>query len=201
VDALDRVRLLDLAPGEQPNDPPRPLFVPLNPAAARMTEAFGQDMRRRQQEAGGLMRSAFGKARGLALRLSLVLTMLRWCGSEGMAAPPTEIGEEAFGAACDLVADYFMPMAERVYGDAAARQEDRNAATLARWIVKTRAVEVHVRKLQREVRLPGLNTAEAIHGAAAVLVEAGWLIPPKIGFGTARRVAYVVNRVVLEATA
>ena len=101
------------------------------------------------------MRSAYGKARGLALRLSLVLTMLRWCAEDGWAPPPTEITADALAAACDLVADYFMPMAERVYGDAAARPVQRNAATLARWIKRTKATEVHVRNLLRQVRLRG----------------------------------------------
>jgi len=56
-----------------------------------------------------------------------------------------------------LMADYFLPMAERVYGDAAANEPERNAATLARWIVAERPAEVHVRHLQREVRLPGIR--------------------------------------------
>ncbi len=199
IDALDKLRLLELAPGEQPHDPPRPVLVPLSPAAVSMMEAFGQDMQRRQQEAGGLLQSAYGKARGLALRLSLVLAMLRWCGSSGMTAPPAEIGEEAFGAACDLVAGYFLSMAERVYGDAAASPADRNAATLARWIIRERAPEVHVRRLQREVRLPGLNSAAVIHAAAAVLVEAGWLLPPAPGgFQQRARAAYLVNARVFE---
>jgi hypothetical protein len=64
---------------------------------------------------------------------------------------------KAFLAAAMLVAEYFMPMAERVYGDVAATPTERNAATPARWIVKTKAREVHVRFLQREARLPGLR--------------------------------------------
>ena len=52
-----------------------------------------------------------------------------------------------------------MPMAERVYGDAAASPRATNAATLARWIVRAHADEVHVRHLQRNVRLPGLGEA------------------------------------------
>jgi hypothetical protein len=200
IAAMDRLRLLDLAQGENPGEPPRPIMVPLEAEAVRMMEAFGQEMLDRQQQAGGLMRSAFGKARGLALRLSLVLTMLRWCGAEGMEAAPALIGRETFVAACDFVADYFMPSAERVYGDAAATTTERNAATLARWIVRDRATEVHVRHLQREVRLPGLTTADAIRQAAGALVEAGWLIPPAPGAFQARgRVAYAVNPVVLEA--
>ena len=97
-------------------------------------------MQERQEAAGGLMRSAFGKARGLALRLSLVLEYLWWCGGEdGMAPPPTVDVRGAFLAAARLVADYLMPTAERVYGDAAAPKADRDAATLARWISRGNA--------------------------------------------------------------
>jgi hypothetical protein len=112
--------------------------------------------------------------------------------------PPTSISEAAFLAAAHLVGDYLIPMAERVYGDAATRPEDRNASTLARWIVRTKAPEVHVRQMQRVVRLPGLGDAAAIHAAAKVLVEAGWLIPPEAGeFQRRPRAAYAVNPVVL----
>src|SRR5205085_10369240 len=132
--------------------------------------AFAREMQDRQEGAGGLIRSALGKARGTALRLALVLEQLWWCGRDGVASPPTEISERAFLAACNLVADYLMPMAERVYGDAACRPEDRNAATLARWIIRQEAKEVHVRAMQREVRLPGLATAEIIYAACRVLM-------------------------------
>ena len=199
VEALDRLRLLDLAASDPSGGPPCPIMVPLSPGAVQMMEAFGQDMQRRQHDAGGLMRSAYGKARGLALRLSLVLEMLRWCANDGMTPPPVQIGEDAFAGACNLVADYFMPMAEGVFGDAAATFGERNAATLARWIVCERAQEVHVRHLQREVRLPGLNTADLIHGAAAVLIEAEWLRVAERGGTLGRpRAAYAVNPAVLE---
>jgi hypothetical protein len=199
VDALDRLRLLELVPGAEPSMPDQPLVVPLAKAAVVLLRDFGREMQERQQEAGGLMRSALGKARGIALRLSLVLEFLWWCALDGIGAPPREISEKAFVAAAHFVVDYLMPMAERVYGDATVRREDRNAATLARWIVKTKAAEVHVRKMQRKIRLPGLADAETIRGAATVLVEAGWLMSPKIGFGTASKVTYAVNPRVLEA--
>ena len=131
-------------------------------------EEFGQSIQDRQDTAGGLMRSALGKARGLALRLSLVLELLWWCGQEGMAPAPAQISARAFIAAAHLLDDYFLPMADRVYGDAAASPRDRDAATLARWIIRQREQEerpseVSVRHLQRDVRLPGLTTAEIIH--------------------------------------
>jgi hypothetical protein len=108
---------------------------------------------------------------------------------------------KAFLAAARLVAEYFMPMAERVYGDAAASQRDRDAATLAKWIVKAKTKEVHVRHLQRVVRLHGLGTAEAIHAAAQALIEADWLRKPSSSNGRRPRMAYAVNPKVFEAVA
>ena len=79
-----------------------------------------------------------------------------------MSLPPDSISKEAFAAAATLVGEYFMPMAERVFGDAGATDVERDAATLTRWILKERPDEVHVRTLIREVRLPGLRSAEQI---------------------------------------
>jgi hypothetical protein len=191
IDALDKLRELDLAPGA----PPRPVFTPLTPGAQRSMGEFGKEMEARLQESGGLLRSAFGKARGTALRLSLVLEWLWWCAKTGMTMPPDSISEAAFAAAAALVSEYYMPMAERVYGDAGASDIERNAATLARWVFKERPNEVHIRTLIREVQLPGLRSAEQIKKAADLLVEADWLrAPAKTVFGQPRsRVAYPVN--------
>jgi hypothetical protein len=196
--ALDKLRALELMP-ESGDKPGMPVYVPLEDTALTMMEAFGRDMQEKQQSAGGLMCSAYGKARGLALRLSLVLGFLDWAAAAtGYEAPPSKIGEAVLSRACDLVADYFLPMAERVYGDAAASAAERNATTLARWIMKERPIEVHVRRLQREVRLPGLGDAKAIHAAAGALVDAEWLQPPEAGEFQARaRAAYPVNPAVL----
>jgi hypothetical protein len=77
-----------------------------------------------------------------------------------------------------------MPMAQRTYGDAACTPIDRNTATLAHWIAKDRPDVVHVREMQRHVRLPGLNTADTIHAACNALIEAGWLGQPVRGTGS-----------------
>jgi Protein of unknown function (DUF3987) len=199
IRALDRLRELDLQAG----DPPRPIMVPLTDAARAMIETFGAEMQERQAVAGGLLRSSLGKSRGQALRLALVVEMLWWCATDGIAPPPTVISARAFAAAAVLIGDYFGAMAERVYGDAAATTQDRDAATLARWIIQTRPTEVHVRHLQREVRLPGLRTAEQIRVAAAVLGDADWLRPvaSTTEFGPRARIAYPVNPRVWEAVA
>ena len=140
-----------------------------------------------------MLRSAFGKARGAALRLSLVLEWLWCCAKADMSLPPDSISKEAFAAAATLVGEYFMPMAERVFGDAGATDVERDAATLARWIVKEHPNDVHVRRLLREVRLPGLRSAEQIKAAAKILVDADWLRAPVIGFGAQSKVVYAIN--------
>lgn len=197
IRALDRLRVLELHPG----DPPSPIMVPLTDEARALIGAFGGEMQQRQTHAGGLLCSAVGKARGQALRLALVLEMLWWCSEDKMAPPPAAISACALAAAAMLISDYFLPMAERVYGDAAATDRERGAATLARWIFAERPAELHVRHLQRAVRLPGLRTADQIRSAADTLVEADLLRTPAQGneFGQRGRVAYAVNPRLWEA--
>jgi hypothetical protein len=191
ITAFDRLRELDLAPG----NPPTPIHMSLTTEAIKLLREFGKEMQQRRENSGGLLRSAFGKARGTALRLSLVLEWLWWCGRDDSPLPPGEISVRAFAAAATLVADYFMPMAERVFGDAGATEVERAASTLARWIIKEKPSEVHVRLMQRDVRLPGLRTAGQIKAAADFLVEGDWLRPPaKTIVGQPRsRVVYAVN--------
>ncbi len=196
IDAFDRLRWLELQAG----DPPQPIMVPLAGDALALLEEFAHGAQEQQAAAGGLLRSAMGKARGMALRLALVLEMLWWCGQQGMAPAPTQISARAFTAAALLLDDYFLPMADRVYGDAAVSLRDRNAATLARWIIKEHPTDVSVRSLRREVRLPGLNRSEAIHEAALVLVDAEWLAKPPPGVGHRGRSAYPINPRVWEGT-
>jgi len=199
IEALDRLRVLTMGFPDGPDMPAAPVMVPMEVSALPDLEVFGQEMQARQLDASGLMKSAIGKARGTALRLALVLQYLWWCGADGVSSPPATITYEAFKAAAHFVSDYLMPMAERVYGDAAASLEDRHAATLARWIIKARPAEVHVRRLLREVRLPGLKDAKIVHQAAQALVEGGWLIVPVKGGQNGRsKQAYVVNPAVYE---
>jgi hypothetical protein len=193
VACFDRLRMLDLAPGDNGS---QPLRVPLTTDAVRRLERFGQLLQEKKEAAAGLMRSAIGKGRGLALRLSGVLEHLYWCAEDGYSAPPNVIKEDTLLAAAKFVAEYVMPMAERTYGDAACTDLDRNTATLARWIAKERPLPkaIHVRETQRTVRLPGLTTAEAVHAACKALIEAGWLGEPAPGgFQQKPRAVYPVS--------
>ena len=191
IRALDRLRELDLQPG----NPALPIPVPLSPKGRKWLAAFARDLQNRQKRSGGLMRAAYGKARGQTLRLTLVLEFLWWCAENGTAAPPSRIGYNTFDAASRLMDSYFLPMAERIYGEDAVSIVDRNAATLARWILRSRSIELHIRHLQRDIRLPGLHTAGEIRDAAEVLVTAGWLKPPINNgqFGPRTPIAYAIN--------
>jgi hypothetical protein len=191
IAAFDRLRMLEVfSDKNDPSHHPVPLMVTLDEAAAQGLERFAQLMQVQKETAAGLMRSAMGKARGLALRLSLVLEYLYWCAEDGYTAPPEVIRESTLLAAVKFVTEYVMPMAERTYGDAACTTADRNTATLARWIARERPDEIHVRNMLREVRLPGLTTADAIHAACKALIEAGWLEwPASVGFQQRKRVS------------
>jgi hypothetical protein len=196
VERFDPLRELGMRPG----DPPTPVMMPLTNDARRLLERFGREMHECRAGTSGLLRSAFGKARGTALRLSDTLQWLWWCGQGGMELPPETISAQALTAAAMLVSDYFMPMAERVFGDAATAAVERRAMTLAKWILKERPSEIHVRRMQRETRLPDLHTAELIRSACDALVEANWLRPPpKTQFGQRRAaVIYAINPKVFE---
>jgi hypothetical protein len=173
--AFDRLRMLELVPSETGL---RPLVVPLDDAARRHLVRFGKLMQEQKETTAGLMRSAIGKARGLVLRLSLVLEYLWWCGEDGYVAPPDTIREDAVAAAARFVSEYVLPMAERTYSDAACTETDSNTMRLAHHIKKERPDFIHVRDMQRNVRLAGLRDAKAIHAACAALIEAGWLGRP-----------------------
>jgi hypothetical protein len=114
-----------------------------------------------------------------------------------MDAPPIEISANAVEAAEFLVTRYFIPHAERVYGDVDAPAADAHAATLAQWLLNQRATRpgtINARKLRRETRLPGLTRTCNVVAAVAELIAAGWLAPPPPGtFQHTRRSDHPVN--------
>lgn len=100
-----------------------------------------------------------------------------------------------------MIEQYLKPMTERAYGDAAYSNVERNAATLAKWIVKTKAERINTREIQRAGGLLGLHKALEVKEAIKILVEGGWLRadPKRIG-GTAgkRSDDYNVNPTVIS---
>jgi hypothetical protein len=79
-------------------------------------------------------------------------------------------------AAAALVVDYFIPMAERVYGDASIPAAERAAMVLARRLQQESLVEFNARDMRRQIG-GVLRDAWAMDAACAALVEAGLIRP------------------------
>ena len=167
-------RLADLPMRANEAGEPCPGFVSLDPDAADLLEQFGQEMQVAEEGAHGLLRSSIGKARGQALRLALVLEFLWWSASES-DPEPSQVSAKAMHAAADLMRSYFLPMAARVFGDASVPAEERNARTLAQWIMRTRPEVVNVSSIRDVARLPGLRVTDAVKQACRFLADARWL--------------------------
>lgn len=125
----------------------------------------------------GLMASGYGKMPGQVLRLALILEFLRWASGDDNTPEPTVVSEQSIRDAIRLIETYFKPMLARVLGDAARDVTERNAATLARAILKRRPAIINAREVRRDWRLPGLTKSGEFNAAADLLVELGWLTP------------------------
>ena len=157
---------------------------------------FFQDWRKQHSEnqPDGSMASWWGKMPGVCLRLALNFEYL-WL-STTTRRETFEIKIPAVEAATVMIEQYLKPMAARAYGDASLPQAERNAATLAKWIIKNKPTRINVRETQRKVRLPGMRTAAEIKDAIEVLVEADWLRhdPKREGESNGKKSGdYVVN--------
>jgi hypothetical protein len=152
-----------------------PSYLPLSPSAAAHFETYVADVRSRARGATGQLAGTLGKAPGHVLRLSLVLEYLVW--SETLFRPePAHVGESAMLAAIGLVDRYFIPIAQRVFGEAAIPEEDRLGMELARWIARTKPKRFNARETRRSIRGP-LHDSKAMQQACAVLTEACWIRP------------------------
>jgi len=171
--AMQRLQSLEMIKDEK--GLPTPRVIKLSEEAACVFDQWRQENDRQSKEVYGLMLGHYGKLPGIVLRLALTLEYLAWCvGSE---AEPQSISSHTVGRAIDLIDEYFKPMAERVYGDAALPPQEKSAAMLARRILKNREPVINAGTIRRYWKLPGLRDADAVKSALAVLVEAGWLAP------------------------
>ena len=150
--------------------------LPLSASAADIFERWESDNAAVDDDASSLLKSFIGKMDGTVLRLALVAELSAWAFHGG--AEPTEVSAASLVAAGKWVDDYAKPMAERVYGDAALPEVERNAATLARYIRRAQLRQINKRDLKRtphKSKLPNLRDKDAMDGAVEYLVGAGWL--------------------------
>jgi len=185
--------------GEGRNGERAPILVPLAPLAVDLFEQWGRENDRGVEDAGSLYKGFCGKLKGMVLRLALVAEYLAWASGSG--PEPTSISADTIGTVVDFVDGYAKPTALRVFGDAALPVVERNAAVLARYILRTKPRKINARDVRRSAGLPGLKEAQAVNDAFAALVDADWLTPaPNRSGDTPGRQSsdYIVNPTVHE---
>lgn len=197
-DALARLEAMRWGVAEDCSD--CPVTLDLEADAADVFECLQQAHRAHGDEAGGLLKSFVGKLDGMALRLALVCQLARWAYEGG--EEPRTITKDTIEAVGDFLESYAIPMAARVYGDAALPPVDRNAASLARYIRRHKLKLINARDVRRVYRLPGMREADTVHEAIDALVEANWLRAEATRKGDTpgrHRADYTVNPAALEA--
>ena len=183
-------RLLDLRMGSDEFGKPEPALVKLEPAAESALEEFARQMKRAGMNASGPYAGSVGKARGHVLRLATVIEYLWWCPLPALGEPE-KISAKAVLAAAGLMESYFLPMAERVFGDAAIPLAERNAIFVIKHLRKIRRSLFNARDLRREIGGPVRNPLD-MDAACVALEETGLIRPIGKGHGRPRK-DYEVN--------
>ena len=111
---------------------------------------------------------------GVVLRIALVRELAAWAYNGG--DEPREVSAGSLIAAASWVDDYAKDMALRVYGDAALPKVERDAAALARYLVRLGDRVVNKRAFARSPHKSAHNlSGTALDDAFAHLVDADWL--------------------------
>ncbi|MFG1329628.1 DUF3987 domain-containing protein [Xanthobacter autotrophicus] len=171
---ISRLASLGMAP-QPAGRPDAPVLVPLEEAAIQRLEDIAREMKAREEGASRLMRGTLGKVRGNVVRLATILTFLWWAASSrDPFDEPSEIGEAAVATACELMLGYFIPMAERVFGDAAVPEVESNAAALARYLQANSLKTFNASKLRYKIG-GQLRQAAAMTAACEELEDLGYI--------------------------
>lgn len=171
--ALDQLDAADPETGVRPRPLGEPKRISCSPAATDLLEAYGQAVMDRCENASAWYASTVNKAPGLALRLSLVLTYLRW-SVEGDTAEPQEIDAANMQRAITLMDEYFLPQAERVRDCASLGDAENDARALIALIRKLGLDRVTGRMIHR-IASGRLADTRIRKAAFDVLVDAGLL--------------------------
>jgi hypothetical protein len=180
LDGLENLyrRLDSLQWGSDDDGKPAAKIVSLSDQAAAMFHEWEKANAASDGDGGSLYEAFVGKMSGTALRFSLVSEMTSWACAGG--AEPDCVSARSVAGAIKWIEDYAKPMAQRVYGDAAVPQAERQAALLARYIRKLGEAEVNMRALRlhpHKQHLKPLQDKGATESAFEALVDAGWLMP------------------------
>lgn len=197
-----RLRSLDMVTDD--TGQPAPRVLPLTADAARVYEAWYLEQGEKRATTAGFFAEFLGKADGTCARIALVLELLEWAASDnGPADGPAAVSALSVERACTLCADYFEPMARRVYADAALPEAERKAIAFLKEI-QARGVRVFkLRDAYREWGVPGVSNARDAGAVCEVLIEGDCIREaPDTKEGAGRKVkSYAVNPRVLKGRA
>jgi hypothetical protein len=154
-----------------------PVTLPLADKAGDIFEAWVREHQSTLSDTASLFKGFCGKLKGTVLRLALISELLRWADSD-TRAEPDEVSAETIVAAIEFAETYAKPTAMRVFGDAALPPVERNAAGLARYILKARPSPLNARDARQQCGVAALKANhEAMSEAIEHLVDADWLRP------------------------
>lgn len=154
----------------------KPVLMRLAPEAADAHHTGREALYHNENDSSGMFASFVGKLPGMALRLSGLLELLAY--AFGDSEPPPEIVSlKSVNRAWGLTNKYFLPMGQRVYGDAAIPVVERHAGAIARKIMKLRELTIKGRDVYKVWGIPGLRSADKAAPALAYLQEEGWIRP------------------------
>jgi hypothetical protein len=123
--------------------------------------------------ARGILATWRGKNPGRLLRLALVFEFLQWAYL-GAGAPPATVSAESVRRAA-LYLQYCELMLERILGDLAYSEAQRDAAALAQFIHDTKPERINERRVCRQRGFHYLRKGERRKAAFAELAAAGWV--------------------------
>ncbi|WP_372620868.1 DUF3987 domain-containing protein [Falsiroseomonas sp.] len=199
---LDALRRLETLPWT----PPEPVMLPFVGGAPDAMQEWREEAAALEAEASGLFLSWLGKLPGFALRLAVVFAHLDWLTKAEAAPPPAAVDADAVARACGFLSEYAVPMARRLFGEAALPEAERDGRRLARWYLRQnpRPAVLNAKALRRMAGGPNIPTAERMDAALAELAAGWWCRPAPLraGDGPGRtRKDWAMNPVLISAGA
>jgi hypothetical protein len=195
LDAFRHMFKLKLPSEDQGGRDPR--RIELSDEAAKQFEKFGGEVKVSAMRTVGLLAGAFSKAPGHVLRLAMVIELLGWLARPSSLEPKV-ISSDSMLKAIKLVGDYFLPMAQRVFNEAAIPLEEQRVMMLIGWLKDHDVRKFNARETRRTIG--GILRESAHMNATCKILERAGLIRP--AFSRAgeskgqRRRDYEVNPVV-----
>ena len=142
------------------------------------------------------MAGMMGKARGLLVRLILVIHLAAWAAGEMPEAQT--ITKLSLDRAMVLLEQYLIPMWERIFAAFGKTAADDGATKIAKWIKEEKLDKVRFRDI-RQKHWAGLLDDKEIQAAIDMLIANRWLGEvEKVSKGGRPSVVYPVNPLVHE---